>query len=157
MEETNILKEQLKRATSEVRSILEEKKWVGVVRQIADKNNIIGEQLNSFENEVLFILLGMELREDFQKNIESNVGIDISQAVEIDKEIYEKLFKEIEKFLPAEITALETSNLPMVEKGEVVHSVPPVEQPRVEKSKLSVPVPNYAYEAGKDPYREPLV
>ncbi|MDP2642012.1 MAG: hypothetical protein Q8P21_01840 [bacterium] len=73
------------------------------------------------------------------------------------------------------------ANLPMIEKGEVAHDVPRIQpttnppspeategqddqpfdlaqgkQPTTEKLKPSVPVPDYKYPNGKDPYREPM-
>ena len=59
-----------------------------------------------------------------------------------------------------------SKNLPMVEDGEVAHEVPHVESTmnneqltrnaKVEAQKSKVPVPDYRYPGGTDPYREPL-
>lgn len=63
------------------------------------------------------------------------------------------------------------ANLPMVEKGEIAHSVPHVEQAKAQhvqparqdpvsvkpEPKVNVPLPDYRYPEGRDPYREPLV
>jgi len=66
---------------------------------------------------------------------------------------------------PALVPELAPSNLPMVEKGEAAHDAPQIEpkalsqeQPKPEiKSEPKVSLPDYRYEGGSDPYREPLV
>ncbi len=84
-----------------------------------------------------------------------------------------------QSFAPTSVPEIAPTNLPVVEpafaqgsvevkKGEVVHDVPHEEmvaQPNKEygiknneeKKEAKVALPDYRYEGGKDPYREPLV
>ena len=79
-----------------------------------------------------------------------------------------------EEIVEVKVPEIPPVNLPMVEKGEVAHDVPQParqdlagslnlqptirqEQSKPEiKSEPKVSMPDYRYEGGKDPYREPL-
>jgi len=130
----NVLNEQVKNAPMEIKELLTKKDWSIIVNQIAQKNNLIADQKVSFENEVLFVLLGMELITNFQKNVTENVGVDESTSINMSEEVYNKIFKKVELFLPEREEILTETNLPeiapeihpMVEEGEVVHDAPPL-------------------------------
>ncbi len=73
---------------------------------------------------------------------------------------------------PASVPEIAPQNLPMIEEGEVAHEVPHVESaapvaatvpttptPAAKPetpAKVQVATPDFRYQAGKDPYREPL-
>lgn len=98
-----------------------------------------------------------KIRSVVQDNILNKYKIDIKDFIETNKTI--------------KTSALEVppTNLPMIEKGEVAHSVPHVEQPvqparqdltgsqtQIKPEQPNVSIPDYRYDGGKDPYREPL-
>lgn len=173
MEIDKIIKEQVETAPPEIKKILVEGHWAAVVKEIAQKNNLSNEQIGFLENETLFILLGMELPSSFSENLKTNIGLEQTKAFEINKEVSEKIFKEIEHLLPTEVEVatpeLKPENLPMVEKGETAHTVEPLthnQQPTTDSrpqittntqipKEEKIPSQN-AYVGGQDPYREPL-
>ena len=87
-----------------------------------------------------------KIRSVIQDNILNKYKIDIKDFIETNKTA---------KISPP---ATPPANLPMIEKGETVHDVPHVEQPKpeIKPEQTKVPLPDYRYENGKDPYREPL-
>lgn len=103
------------------------------------------------------------------------------KAVVITQENKEEALEDLSRrvignqIVPPSVPEVPPSNLPMIEKGEVVHDVPHVEQPatspvipptppapvtpttpNVKTEQPKVPVPDYRYAGGKDPYREPI-
>jgi hypothetical protein len=102
MDQNEIIKEQVVNAPEEIKNILRTRSWIVVTDGIAAKNNFSPEQRASFENEVLFILLGMELVKDLSFNIKTNVGLTEDHAKQLSTELYEKIYKNVEKLLPTE-------------------------------------------------------
>ena len=142
MEKNKILREQIESAAPEIKKILIEGSWSAVTRKTTEKYNFTNEQLMSLENEILFILLGMELAKNLSGNIISNVGLSEHVAIEISKQIYEKIIKPVELLLPGDIEkeapTISSPNLPVLEpdfaketiavkQGEVPKEVPHVE------------------------------
>ncbi len=110
MDQTDqILKQQVANAPKQIRSYLREDLWTKVVSEIGLKNNLTPEQKTNLENEVLFVLISLEFKGDFQKNIQENVKIPELLARDIAKEVYEKIFKQVESFLP---TGVDENELP---------------------------------------------
>lgn len=166
MEIDNVLREQLSIAPNKIKQILLNKSWLKVTEEISGKNSLLKEQGETLENEILFVLLGMEYLSDLIQNIRINVGLTEEKAHGIAQEAMDKIFKSIENLLPkADITekpveskeeALQRlkekmmggsvrapdlvpkANLPMVELGEKVHDVPHIE---VAKPIVSTPAP----------------
>jgi hypothetical protein len=104
MDETKkIIKDQLVVAAPTIRELILNDSWSMVVSEIAEKNNFSPDQTTGLENETLFVLLGLEFKGDFQKNIKEGVGIPDPLAQGVAKEIYEKVFKQVEEFLPTEV------------------------------------------------------
>jgi len=138
MESEKILENRILSAPPEIKSFLVKGDWSIVIDQISQKNNFSAEQKTSLENEVLFVLLGMELVSDFIKNTQESVGVDASVATQILEEMSLRVFKEIEQFLPIEaesedvivqdqpapvvsVPQISSDIHPMIEEGEVVH------------------------------------
>jgi len=156
MEENKLIKEQLEIAPLEIKKILVEGKWSATIKELAQKYSLAKDQLVSLENEVLFVLLGMELGRNLSENLKANTGLDDQKTIEISKEIYEKILKSVEQFLPTDVEReiIETkkegpspavpevppANLPVLEPdfaketiavkvGETAHNIPHVEIP----------------------------
>ncbi|MBI2086788.1 MAG: hypothetical protein HYT69_01290 [Candidatus Zambryskibacteria bacterium] len=109
------------------------------------------------------------LKADLQENIFSKYKelgvVTTERPIVITQETKEDALKELSQRAEQQkstVPEVLPANLPMVESGEIVHDVPHVESkaevelPKPEKPKLSMPVPDYRYPEGKDPYREPL-
>ena len=171
MEADKIIQEQIKNASQEIKKILTDKSWLLVVNQTSQTNNFSEEQRVALENEILFVLFGMELVSDFKRNIQENLSLQEQASQNISDEIYEKIFKGVEEFLPTEIEGEEKTpgilpeippaNLPMVEKDKTVHDVTPmasVESSKQEVVRKETPKPQAPtyYPSGQDPYREPI-
>lgn len=182
MEESKILEEQIKNAPPEIKKLLVEGKWSITLEEIARKHNLVNEQLGSFENEVLFVLLGMEPITNLVQSLRDNIGLTGIKAMEIYQEVYTSILREVESLLPTKVEEgempvpeikpdapeLPPDHLPMVEPGETVHdakpmteaeksSIPKTQQQTWARKPWSPSEQTYKYPGGKDPYREPLV
>lgn len=186
MNETDkLIEEQLKTLPSNLQQAINAVPWKMLVQEIGKANTLDAEQIVSLEQETMFIVYGFESPNDYVSNVTKNIGVSEDVAYTIAESIAEKIFNPIlqkseeleksneKKFEPvtsASVPEIPPVNLPMVEKGEVAHDVKPVEtsippspipppqsEMKSEQPKEKVPLPDYRYEAGKDPYREPLV
>lgn len=101
--ENNLIAKQLASAPREIKDALSKGMWSLVVSEIARRNNFSSDHATSLENEALFVLLGLEFLGDFQKNIKEGVGLSDALSQSIAQEIYEKIFKLVEEFLPTEV------------------------------------------------------
>ena len=154
MQEENVIKAQIELAPKEIKDLLKKAEWVTVVEKVVEDKNLLNNQKEILENELLFVILGLEPKDDLIDNIKINVGLTENVAVEIVRELQEKILKNISHLLPNEAET-ESPALPMVEKGEVAHVVPHVEV-KLEKPKPIASIPDYRYPSGNDPYRESL-
>jgi hypothetical protein len=95
-----IIKEQIKNAPPEIKQLLKNDSWRVAIPNITQKANFSPEQVTSFENEVLFVLLGMDYKDNFEKNIQASVLITPSTAHAISEEVNQKIFNGVVEFLP---------------------------------------------------------
>lgn len=162
MNETNkLIEEQFKRLPSNLQQAVNTVPWKALVQEIGKANVLDAEQIASLEQETMFIIYGFENPKDYISNITKNIGISEDAAYTIAESVADKIFNPIlqkseelekpneKKFEPVTSTfvpEIPPVNLPMVEKGEVAHDIKP----------QKVSLPDYRYEEGKDPYREPL-
>lgn len=177
-EEDKLIEEQFKKLPENVQSALNAVPWKSSVKEIALLNNLSLEKVAAVERETMFILYGFENPDDYVANLMREVSLDEAAADAIATAVNEKIIKtltlELEnppksvihnEMVPAPVSVPEVApqNLPMIEEGEKVHDVPHIEQPanvpiqKPEAEKPKIAVPNYKYDKGKDPYREPLV
>lgn len=103
MDEEQIFKEQIKGLPEELKQFLARDKWLSDIKEIARKNNFTDDQTTSFINETSFVLTGMDLKDNFAKNIQTELVIPELLAKDIAEEINERIFKEVSDFLPKEI------------------------------------------------------
>lgn len=112
-------------------------------------------------NEKIFEVIALKV-EGAEKEKSSNEPIIITNETKVDamKELNRRS-EEIQK-MQAPLVEIRKDIHPMIEKGEVAHEVPHVEQsfvPPTPEPKSEVKpvtqVPDYRYPKGKDPYREP--
>ena len=165
-ETENSIKEIADRLPVEMVTAINDTPWVEKIKQIAKDNNLDEEKENLFAIETTLLVFGTESPINYPDNLSENVGLDDDAVIKIAKEVDEKILAPIIQILKEKGFAPETvpSNLPMIEEGEVAHDVAHVEptiQPARQglagSEKEKVNLPDYRYEAGKDPYREPLV
>ncbi|MEK7194100.1 MAG: hypothetical protein AAB660_00230 [Patescibacteria group bacterium] len=169
------LKKKIEGSSKEVREALSKKVWSQVVNEIVQKNNLSAEQSTALENEIIFVLAGMELSKNLRNNIEGNVGLSWNMAMSVADKISAKVFIPLKEFLPTteevepslkslpEVkSAQQTSLAPSVTVENDLPMIVPNEKAKValtfeERKKLvpSIPDNKHHYEGGKDPYREP--
>lgn len=174
MNETDkLIEEQRKTLPLNLQRAIDAVPWKALVQEIGKANTLDAEQIVSLEQETMFIIYGFENPNDYVSNIAREVGISEEAAYTIAESIVAQIFDPILKkseenetvvATPASVPEIPPVNLPMVERGEVAHDVPHVEQPKAQPVQPArqdlagpkVPLPDYRYEEGKDPYREPL-
>ena len=107
-----------------------------------------------------------KLKSTIQDNILDKYKIDIKEFIDTNKS---------KPVAPTSVPEIPPANLPMIEEGEAVHEARPLTPERSDggrvphvqparqdlagsqiKSEPKVSLPDYRYEGGKDPYREPL-
>lgn len=180
-EEEKLIENQFKTLPPNLQKAINTVPWKAVVQEIGKANALDTEQITSLEQETMLILYAFEKPDDFIINITREIGINDEKAGLIAEDIANKIFAVIQKKSeetesqpapePTKVPEIPPTNLPMVEKEEVVHDVPHVEQPIAtppptptaakpeseikSDSKITIPE-NPHYPGGKDPYREPL-
>lgn len=146
LKEVGLLEEQADLADSEILHTM------FCLQSLDDAINNIAKLSNKSINDL------SKLKSTVQDNILSKYKINIKEFIETNKSEPEKI----------SVPEIPPENLPMVEKGEIAHDVPHIEStpsttlgasnqpaPAV-PSQPKVPLPDYRYPGGKDPYREPL-
>ena len=177
MNETDrLIEEQLKTLPPNLRQAIGSVPWKALVQGIGKANALDAEQIASLEQETMFIIYAFEPPEDYIANIIKEVKISEDTAYTIAESVVGKIFDPISQkseeyetnIAPTSVPEIPPANLPMVEEGEVAHTIPHVQPARQDlagsdlagsqiKSEPKVSLPDYRYEGGKDPYREPLV
>ena len=186
MNDEQILEQHIKQAAPEIKALLSDvSSWDEPLQDIARKNSLSSDQLSSLENEVLFVLVGLDLRDNLAQNIRDSVGVEPALAEAMAHEVGERILSKIEAYLPsaetpsAEAQGTVPTNLPTGPgpnvtfnepvKNEPVSGVAPLELPSAPVEPTTAtktpdmviirPVePKLAgpiYLPGKDPYREP--
>ncbi len=103
MEDIKILEQQILDSPEQIRKFVMEKKWVPIVEDISKKNNFSLEQKAALENETIFVLVGLDLLDNLEKNLLESLGIELVLVKVIVAELNERIFFEIKSFLPTEI------------------------------------------------------
>lgn len=100
MNDDQIIKTQLENSAPEIQQLLSIGAWKRSVTNIAKANSLSEEQATELENEVLFVLLGMDLIANFAKNIQQSCNLPSTVAGGIAIEITQKVFEPLRQFLP---------------------------------------------------------
>ncbi len=164
-----LVEEQLKTLPPNLRQAIGVVPWKALVQDIGKANALDVEQIASLEQETMFIIYGFENPNDYVSNVTKNIGIseDIAYAIaeSIVNKIFDPILKKSEEYAkattPTSVPEIPPANLPMVEEGEVAHDAPQIEPKALSQEtkpelKVNASLPDYRYESGKDPYREPL-
>ncbi len=127
-EKQKIIEEQLSIAPTEIKNYLASGSWEVFASQISQKNAFSEEQKEALNTEIITILLGLDLVQNFKTNIQNSLGLTEFLAQQTDTEVREKIFSEILAFLPTEIIDdgetinQNPSNLDILSKQEEVPS-----------------------------------
>lgn len=154
-EQDKLIMEQWDKLPKNLQEAINSVSWKSLVQGIGKIGGLNNEQVKVLEQETMFIIYAFENPINFIPNIVKNVGVSEDVASSIAESIADKIFDPILKNSEGET---QSKNLPMVEEGEVTHTVPHIEEnkPKVPAPEKT-PLPDYRYAEGKDPYREPLV
>lgn len=192
MNKTNtLIKKQYNSLPRNLQRAINKVPWKTLVQEIGKKNALDAEQLASLELETMFIIYTFESPDEYVSNLMREVGLSKDEVLAIIEfvagKIFDPILKESENnrnIIERTITpntlpppsaqgyggAMEIAleNFPMVEEGEVAHSVQASDHQQPQASKPESPnkniksewkkvsLPDYRYAKGKDPYREPL-
>ncbi|MDO8728870.1 MAG: hypothetical protein Q7K26_03140 [bacterium] len=192
MNETDkLIEEQVKTLPLNLQQAINAMPWKALVQEIGKANALNAEQIASLEQETMFIIYAFESPIDYITNITREVKVTEDVASNVAESVADKIFdpifkksEELAKPVSIPPTSAQGSGrameippitLPMVETGEVAHTVDskqyavdrkleptpiaPVPKPLPEtkpEPKINASVPDYRYQDGKDPYREPL-
>jgi hypothetical protein len=69
------------------------------MKTIADDNSLMLDQAGALQNEILFVMLGMEPSSEFVKNISKELNINKEKANAIAKDVNQLIFDPIRKYL----------------------------------------------------------
>jgi hypothetical protein len=151
-----ILKQQIESAPQEIKEFLANKGWVPALDSIATNSGLTAEQKSAVENEIIFVLVGMDLESNLKTNLQ-NIGLSDTMAkfvfAQIDTKIMDKFKRDLptstEEEQPKAQFTIETSsteshtspppnNLPVVEEHEPVPMI--VNNPVVNKLVINKPI-----------------
>lgn len=102
-DEDQTIKTQLDSAPQEIRELLASGVWEKSVTNIAKANHLSEDQATELQNEVLFVLLGMDLASNFAKNVQDNVKVPSLLSGGIALDIDHEIFAQVKDLLPTEI------------------------------------------------------
>ncbi len=169
-EEEKLIEEQFNKLPKALQNAISTVPWRSSIKEIAILNKMSLEQVEIVGRETMFIIYGFENPDDYIGNLIREVSTDEGTAIAIAEAANEKIFKAIADQIDnqtqqitsepkSSVPEIPSHNLPMIEKGEVVHDVPHTVDSKQYivngKEKMKVPLPDYRYD-GKDPYREPI-
>jgi len=152
-EQDKLIEEQLKTLPPNLQQAINAVPWKSLVQEIGKQNNFSDEQIASLEQETMFVIYEFENPVDYPANIIRELNISEKTAYAVLESVANKIFDPILAQVPETLPA----NLPMVEPGEVAHTVDSkqyIVDSKPEPSKVTPP--DYRYPEGKDPYHEPL-
>ena len=173
-----------KKLPPEVQNLIMSSETTELISSALKGTGLDDEQANFADSEILYAMFCLQSLDDAISNIAKLSSKDVASLSKLKTNLENNIFNKYKEFgvkiekpvTPTLTPATPPTNLPMVEKGEVVHDarlnngsvgqVPHVEQPvntpvtppapQVKPEQPKVSVPDYRYESGKDPYREPL-
>lgn len=135
------LSAQLEIAPSEIRSYLSSGQWIKAVDNIAPRYSLLPAQNESLKNEIIFVLLGMELKKNLPQNIQTVLSVPLPIATAIAQSVNEKILTNFEKLLPTEeeTNQVSQSGAGLLEdaKGNADNVVLPVKSLENEISKVA--------------------
>lgn len=117
-----LLSEELAKLPAEWRQKIELADVSGAVEAVATKFNLSTDQKESLELETMLVAVGLEDEADFSDNVFKSLGSEESIAVEINKEISDRVFSQLREYLSKIKTEGETEERVWNEKFK---SLPP--------------------------------
>lgn len=165
-----ILKTQYDKLSVKLRDFVVDTYWTNTVSNIATKFNLIGDRSKMLENEVLFVLIDLEPKNDFVENVKNELEVDSNMAgwiaEDVEKNIFSKVTNELNtiggQIEENEKGTAQTSNgvgnsfeqIILNQARAMQPAVPPENLPTGEPNQNEPPKTIHDY-TESDPYREP--
>lgn len=89
MDETIILKDLYESATPEIKAVLSDD---SKIEAIGNKHGLNETQISQLNNEIIFVLLGLEALNSFRPNLMRELGITYDQAIKISSDVNDRVF-----------------------------------------------------------------
>lgn len=172
-----ILKDQFKKLPEKLQAIISTPVWRNGLQEKAKKFGLNENQVSILENEVIFVLMGLEPKENFGQNIEREVELEKSLAIELNNYVNGSIFSGVTRELQTLWTEPETNYTPIstpkpeqarprvapVGFEEAILNQAKAMRPAVAPDNLPIQNPKqnnepskvHNYSPGADPYREP--
>ena len=178
-------KEAYKRLPPETQDLIMSNETTELITNIIKEIGSTKEQSDLADSEILYTLYCLQSLDDAINNITKLSNKNTNDLAKLKSTVQDNIlskykidineFIEINKSNTVSAPIISPANLPMVEPGEIAHTVPHVEEriittpiPSVSTIPATPPptkirpepqasLPDYRYPGGKDPYREPLV
>lgn len=173
-----IIKERLGKLPQNVSAGIQSIPWLEKVKEIAGINRLHGDEAELLVVETALIVLGVEPSSNYPENLSQKVGLSDDQVIKIAKEVDEKIITpiikaigntkssipeiapEIHPMVGTQVKMRPTSGPVMIlNKEDVKQMISP--KPNAAPASTPTPpnnvsLPDYRYDGGADPYREPL-
>ena len=136
-EPKKIIEEQFKKLPKALQDAIVDSNLYKKMRAISEKHKMLIDKASIFENETMFVMLGLENSTDYTNNLKKEMRIDDSEAQEIAKEVNEQIFLPIRESLKemedknteeARKEVRETGTVQEPESAEPETTTEPVEQ-----------------------------
>ncbi|MBX4200091.1 hypothetical protein KW790_01355 [Candidatus Parcubacteria bacterium] len=132
MNPEEVLKQQIESAPQEIKEFLAGEEWEPVINNLANNSGLTEEQKTSVENEIIFVLVGLDLRSNLKQNLQ-NIGLSDTIAKFVAAQIDTKILERFEGILPtSEEAPRKTISWPE-EPDSQTHTAPPENLPVVEE------------------------
>ena len=111
-----IIKQRLRGLSPELKSFVLDDSWRGEVSGVAKQNNFSEENSTIFENEIFFVLIGLEPKEDLPENLVRELEIDIDTSNSIVQEVENAVFSKVQSEIDAMWNEEKTQEVPVAEE-----------------------------------------
>ncbi len=126
----DLLKKQFATLPKDIQDAMLSSQFGEKLREISKKHELSVGQMNSLENETMFVMLGIERPDNYIKNLEKEVGLPSSKVREVAQEVNEKIFRLIRESL---------KKIHRVEESEEVKKEAPVQATETPQHRVPSP------------------
>lgn len=99
LDTTELIKKQYQKLPQEVRDAVTASDLPSKMKTIADSHSLMLDQTGILQNEILFVMLGLEPSNNFINNISDELGIKKDKAEKIADDVNNLIFKPIKNYL----------------------------------------------------------
>ena len=89
------IREEIATLPIEKQGVINASGWEKISEEIGKSNSLDETEINNLQIQILLVLIGLELLENFPRNIEVEVELSGNEAVKIASQVQEKIFKPV--------------------------------------------------------------